>query len=76
MQATYRADHIGSLLRPASLLRARESGLEKERLRKIEDEFITEAIRRQHEIGLDIVTDEEFAAAQFHERLRGCRVGI
>lgn len=65
MQAACRADHVGSLLRPAKLLRARESGLEKARLRKIEDEFIAEAIRRQHEIGLDIVTDGELRRRNF-----------
>lgn len=65
MPSAYRADHVGSLLRPAALLRARESGMEKAELRKIEDEFIVEAIRRQKDVGLDVVTDGELRRRNF-----------
>lgn len=59
MPSVYRADHVGSLLRPAALLRARESGFGGEQLHKLQDEFILESIRRQKEIGLDVLTDGE-----------------
>jgi 5-methyltetrahydropteroyltriglutamate--homocysteine methyltransferase len=65
MPSAYRADHVGSLLRPAALLRARESGLGGQHLQKMEDEFILEAIRRQKEIGLDVLTDGELRRRNF-----------
>ena len=60
-----RADHIGSLLRPPQLLHARASAAPKQELRKIEDECIIEVIRRQKEIGLDILTDGELRRRNF-----------
>ena len=60
----FRADHVGSLLRPAKLLQAREArasnAVSAEQLRAIEDEAIRESVRRQEEIGLQAVTDGEF----------------
>jgi 5-methyltetrahydropteroyltriglutamate--homocysteine methyltransferase len=59
----YRADHVGSLLRPAALLAARArfshgTGSAAE-LRAAEDEAIVETVRRQESVGLRIVTDGE-----------------
>jgi 5-methyltetrahydropteroyltriglutamate--homocysteine methyltransferase len=63
MSARYRADHVGSLLRPPELLAARQAFEERsitiERLRSIEDRAIDGAVRRQRELGLDIITDGE-----------------
>jgi 5-methyltetrahydropteroyltriglutamate--homocysteine methyltransferase len=63
MSARYRADHVGSLLRPPELLAARqafeEGGLAIEALHAIEDRAIDDAFRRQRELGLDIVSDGE-----------------
>src|SRR5215813_11714771 len=60
----YRADHVGSLLRPPALLQARaaaaEGRLGADALRAAEDEAIRDALRRQREVGLDVVTDGEF----------------
>src|SRR5690348_12202173 len=60
----FRADHVGSLLRPPELLRARsepQAGrLSGEELRRIVDAAIRDAIRMQQEIGLEGVTDGEF----------------
>ena len=60
----FRADHIGSLLRPAPLrsaIEARSAGrIEDAALHALEDELIVEAIRVQESIGLDVVTDGEF----------------
>ncbi|RVX38416.1 5-methyltetrahydropteroyltriglutamate--homocysteine methyltransferase [Nonomuraea polychroma] len=61
----FRADHVGSLLRPQSLLRARES-LTGDDLREAEDEAVREVVRRQEEIGLQSATDGEFRRASWH----------
>ena len=57
----FRADHVGSLLRPPELLRARaedQSGsLLTEELRRVEDDAIRDAVRTQQEVGLEGVTD-------------------
>ena len=66
----FRADHVGSLLRPAELLRARaehQAGrLSPDELRRVEDAAIAEAARRQHAIGLQGVTDGEFRRGSWH----------
>lgn len=60
----FRADHVGSLLRPASLLKARADHaagrLPREALRRIEDEAVRQVVRMQEDIGLQGVTDGEF----------------
>jgi 5-methyltetrahydropteroyltriglutamate--homocysteine methyltransferase len=66
----FRADHVGSLLRPAALRQARakrERGeIGPEELSAIEDREIEKAIRRQEEIGLQAVTDGEFRRSSWH----------
>src|SRR5579884_888021 len=63
----FRADHVGSLLRPAPLKAARaarERGeISSEALKLIEDQEIEKVIRKQEEIGLKAVTDGEFRRA-------------
>ena len=63
MHPPYRADQVGSLLRPPELLEARAAfgagRLSEPELRAAEDRAITEALRKQSEIGVDIVTDGE-----------------
>jgi 5-methyltetrahydropteroyltriglutamate--homocysteine methyltransferase len=63
-QPPFRADHVGSLLRPPKLLRAREArardAISGEELHAIEDEAIRDVVRRQQDIGLQAVTDGEF----------------
>jgi 5-methyltetrahydropteroyltriglutamate--homocysteine methyltransferase len=61
----FRADHVGSLLRPAELLQMRHAGVPLELLRKAEDEYILRAIQRQKEVGLDILTDGELRRRNF-----------
>ena len=65
----FRADHIGSLLRPPALLDARQrldAGLiGADKLRAIEDEAITAAVARQQESGIDVITDGEFRRRDF-----------
>jgi 5-methyltetrahydropteroyltriglutamate--homocysteine methyltransferase len=52
----YRADHVGSFLRPKRLLEARErrarGEITTEALRAVEDDAIREVVRRQEEVGL------------------------
>jgi 5-methyltetrahydropteroyltriglutamate--homocysteine methyltransferase len=56
-----RADHVGSLLRPAELLRARnDPSVTPEQLKGMEDRCILDALRRQKDAGLEIFTDGEF----------------
>lgn len=60
-QPPFRADHIGSLLRPVALLELRrrfEAGkIEYEELRAAEDAAIEDAIALQKRVGLNVVTD-------------------
>jgi 5-methyltetrahydropteroyltriglutamate--homocysteine methyltransferase len=66
----FRADHVGSLLRPRNLLIAREEfaegNLSADRLRAVEDAAIKEAVRMQEEVGLRSATDGEFRRASWH----------
>src|SRR5690349_3644652 len=66
----FRADHVGSLLRPRYLLDAREQYARREitgaQLRAIEDKAITEVVRLQEEAGLSSITDGEFRRTYFH----------
>ncbi len=66
----FRADHVGSLLRPPELLRAREDAaagrIDAEALRAAEDEAIRGAVRLQRDVGLRAVTDGEFRRTSWH----------
>ena len=67
--ATYRADHVGSLLRPRSLLRAvaayRQGRIDAEQLRAAQDEAILDALALQREVDVDVFTDGEFRRTWF-----------
>jgi methionine synthase II (cobalamin-independent) len=58
----FRADHVGSLLRPSQLLQARDDFA----AGRIEDEAILEIVRGQEEVGLRSATDGEFRRASWH----------
>jgi len=66
----FRADHVGSLLRPAALLEARAQHaagqISAAQLRTKEDEAIREAVAMQREVGLQSATDGEFRRASWH----------
>jgi 5-methyltetrahydropteroyltriglutamate--homocysteine methyltransferase len=66
----FRADHVGSLLRPRELMRAREDfeagAVQAGELRAIEDEAIRAAVRMQKDAGLQSATDGEFRRASWH----------
>jgi len=75
----FRADHVGSFLRPQYLLEAREQfrngALSRQQLRTVEDRAIREVVRLQEELGLRGITDGEFRRTFFHidflEQLQG-----
>ena len=67
----FRAEHVGSLLRPDNLLKARAEAegdqyrhasgpLQYAQLKTIEDEAIRDVVRMQEDVGLPVVTDGEF----------------
>jgi methionine synthase II (cobalamin-independent) len=66
----FRADHVGSLLRPPQLLTARDDfaagRIDTDRLREVEDDAIREIVRKQEEVGLQSATDGEFRRASWH----------
>jgi 5-methyltetrahydropteroyltriglutamate--homocysteine methyltransferase len=66
----FRADHVGSFLRPKYLLDARDQAAKNEitaqQLRVIEDQAIAEVVKMQEDVGLQSVTDGEFRREYFH----------
>ena len=81
----FRADHVGSFLRPKALLDAREQFFDKkaisaEQLRAVEDKAITVIVKFQQDVGLHSITDGEFRRTYFHidflEQLGGVKTDI
>ena len=66
----FRADHVGSLLRPQRLLQAREDfaadRISADELKQIEDDSIRDVVRMQEDVGLQSATDGEFRRASWH----------
>jgi len=66
----FRADHVGSLLRPASLKQARERRVKGEisadELKAVEDRAIEDIIKKQEAVGLQSITDGEFRRSWWH----------
>ena len=66
----FRADHVGSFLRPKYLLDAREQRakgeITAEQLRTVEDRAIAEIVKFQQDVGLQSITDGEFRRTYFH----------
>src|ERR1700729_3854978 len=66
----FRADHVGSLLRPATLLAARDEfaagTIDAAALAAVEDEAIRDAVKLQEDAGLRSATDGEFRREQWH----------
>lgn len=67
MSAVFRADHVGSLLRPADLLNARQDqgAGAAQRLHELEDAHILRVLGKQKELGFDIFTDGELRRRNF-----------
>src|SRR5690606_4252370 len=66
----FRADHVGTLLRPPEVLRAREDAaagrITPAERRAIEDRAIADVVRMQEEVGLQSATDGEFRRTSWH----------
>jgi 5-methyltetrahydropteroyltriglutamate--homocysteine methyltransferase len=66
----FRADHVGSLLRPPQLLKARDDAaagvIDATELRAIEDDAIRAIVAQQEEVGLQSATDGELRRASWH----------
>jgi 5-methyltetrahydropteroyltriglutamate--homocysteine methyltransferase len=66
----FRADHVGSLLRPQKLLAARDQfaagQISAAQLRAVEDDAIREVVQMQRDVGLQSATDGEFRRASWH----------
>ena len=69
-KAPFRANHVGSLLRPAELLQAREkyqkSEINAAQLRDVEDRCIRAAVKMQEDVGMQGITDGEFRRTLWH----------
>ncbi len=80
----FRADHVGSFLRPKYLIEAREKKARGEiaaaELRKVEDQAIAEIVKFQEDVGLQSITDGEFRRTYFHidflEQIGGVKTDI
>src|ERR1700732_1738960 len=66
MTAQYRADHVGSFLRPPELLEARNNpSTDPQSLRNLEDRCIQDILAKQKELGFDLATDGELRRRNF-----------
>ena len=80
----FRADHVGSFLRPHYLLEARDQHargqITSAQLRAVEDRAITEIVKFQEDVGLQSITDGEFRRTYFHidflEKLGGVKTDV
>ena len=81
-RAPFRANHVGSLLRPPELLQARErrqkGEIDAAQLREVEDRCIRDVVKMQEEVGMQGITDGEFRRtlwnADFLSQFRGIKV--
>ena len=79
-RAPFRADVVGSLLRPHALATAREAyrakTIDANQLRDVEDRCIREAVEKQEALGLKAVTDGEFRRSWWHLDFLGGLEGV
>ena len=71
----YRADHVGSLLRPKKLREAFRN-LSAGELRAVQDECIREVVKLQKDCGLEVVTDGEFRRISYWEKFVRLTLGL
>ncbi len=71
MNPPFRAEHIGSLLRPSALLKARqdfaEGRIDRQHLTQVENEAIRNVVKLQEDVGLKVVTDGEFRRGTYSD---------
>src|SRR5580765_7859019 len=80
MAPHYRADHVGSLLRPPELLQAREAHREQritdDQLRAVEDASVLKALELQREVGISVFTEGEYRRAGWSTAIRDAVEGL
>ena len=80
MPQPFRADHVGSLLRPPELLQARtdlsEGRITPEQLRAVEDRCVLTALDLQRQVGIDIFTEGEYRRAGWSTAVRNAVEGL
>jgi len=77
----FRADHVGSLLRPAAVKEARrkfyeEKTISAEQLKAVEDKAIIDVVKMQEDVGLKAVTDGELRRSFWHYDFMGALTGL
>ena len=76
----FRADHVGSFLRPAALKEARakheKGAITQAELKAIEDREIEKIVKKQEELGLQLATDGEFRRSWWHFDFLGMLDGV
>jgi 5-methyltetrahydropteroyltriglutamate--homocysteine methyltransferase len=79
-KAPFRADHVGSFLRPAALKEARakreQGAITAAELKAVEDREVEKIIKKQEEIGLKLATDGEFRRSWWHFDFLGMFDGV
>jgi 5-methyltetrahydropteroyltriglutamate--homocysteine methyltransferase len=80
MASPYRADHVGSLLRPPELLQARDEfrqhRLTADQLRQAEDAAILKALELQREVGISVFTEGEYRRSGWSTSIRDSVEGL
>src|SRR5215472_8403056 len=80
MPGVFRADHVGSLLRPPELLAARaayaEDRVTADQLREVEDASALKALELQREVGISVFTEGEYRRAGWSTALREAVDGL
>src|SRR3989304_3150760 len=80
MTEKFRADHVGSLLRPPELLQARadlkEGRIGKGQYRQVEDESVLKALELQRQAGLDVFADGEYRRTIWYAPLSDAVEGL
>jgi 5-methyltetrahydropteroyltriglutamate--homocysteine methyltransferase len=80
MASPYRADHVGSLLRPPELLQARDEfsqhRLTADQLRQAEDAAILKALELQRDVGIDVFTEGEYRRSGWSTSIRDSVAGL
>jgi 5-methyltetrahydropteroyltriglutamate--homocysteine methyltransferase len=80
MAQRYRADHVGSLLRPPELLQARQDfnqgRMTSEQLREVEDRAVLQALELQRQVGIDVYTEGEYRRSGWSNAVRESVEGL
>src|SRR5919199_3775703 len=80
MPPAYRADHVGSLLRPPELVQARQEfnqgRITHDHLREVEDRAVLQALELQRKVGIDVYTEGEYRRSGWSNAVRESVEGL